>query len=42
VSVAATGLVGGTVTALGHFRARAFPDSVSLVTLRGVQPFQVP
>jgi hypothetical protein len=42
VSVAAVGTVGGKVTALGHYRARVFPNAVSIVTFRGVEPFQVP
>jgi hypothetical protein len=42
VTVAAVGKVSGKVTTLGHYRARVFPNSVSIVTFRGVEPFQVP
>jgi len=42
VSVAALGTVDGKVTTLGHYRARVFPNSVSIVTFRGLKPFQVP
>ena len=42
VTVAAIGLVGGKLTALGHYRARVFPNAVTIVTFRGVEPFQVP
>jgi hypothetical protein len=42
VTVAAIGLSGGKVTALGHYRARVFPNAVTIVTFRGVEPFQVP
>lgn len=42
VTVAAVGKVSGKVTTLGYYRAQVFPDSVSMVTLRGVAPFQVP
>ena len=42
VSVAAIGKIGGKLTALGHYRARVFPNAVTIVTFRGVEPFQVP
>jgi hypothetical protein len=42
VTVAAVGKIGDKLTTLGHYRARVFPNSVSIVTFRGVQPFQVP
>ncbi len=42
VAVAAVGKIAGKVTTLGHSRARVFPNAVSIVTFRGLQPFQVP
>ena len=42
VTVAAVGAIGGKVTTLGHYRARVFPNAVTIVTFHGVQPFQVP
>ena len=42
VTVAAVGKVDGKLVTLGHYRARVFPNSVSIVTFRGVEPFQVP
>ena len=42
VTVAAVGNVGGKVTTLGYYSARVFANAVTIVTLRGVQPFQVP
>jgi len=42
VVVAAVGNIGGKVTTLGYYGARVFPNAVTIVTLRGVQPFQVP
>lgn len=45
--VAGTGLVpdengGSKLVTLGYFDARAYPNSVTSVTLRGLRPFQVP
>jgi hypothetical protein len=42
VTMSAVGLVGGTVTTVGYYRARVFPDSVTSVTFRGLRPYQVP
>ena len=42
VSVGAVGLVDGTVTTVGFFRARVFEDSVTSVTFRGLPPFLLP
>lgn len=42
VLVAAVGKVDGKVVTMGHYQARVFPNSVSIVTFHGVQPFQVP
>jgi hypothetical protein len=42
VTVAAAGIVGGELTTVGFFRARVFPDAVTSVTFRGLEPFQVP
>lgn len=42
VTVAALGKVSGKVTTLGHYRAQVFKNSVSIVTFRGVEPFQIP
>lgn len=39
VTVGAVGLVDGTVTTVGFFRARVFEDSVTSVTFRGLPPF---
>jgi hypothetical protein len=42
LSAAAVGKVAGKVTTLGYARAQVFPNAVSIVTFRGLQPFQVP
>jgi hypothetical protein len=42
VTVAAVGNVAGKLTTLGHYRAQVFPNAVTIVTFRGVEPFQVP
>jgi hypothetical protein len=42
VTVAAGGLVGGKVVALGFYRAWVFEDSITSVTFRGLRPFQLP
>ena len=42
VAVAAVGKVAGKTTTLGHYRAQVFPNAVSIVTFRGLEPFQVP
>ncbi len=42
VTVAAIGKIGEKLTTLGHYRARVFPNAVTIVTFRGVEPFQVP
>ncbi|MBI4704749.1 MAG: hypothetical protein HY744_26905 [Deltaproteobacteria bacterium] len=42
ITVAAAGLVGGELRALGFFRARVFGNSITSVTFRGLKPFQVP
>jgi hypothetical protein len=42
VSAAAEGNVGGSMKTLGFQRAKVFPDAVTLITFRGVQPYQVP
>src|SRR5207245_2394303 len=42
VAVAAAGNVGGTPTTLGFLNVSVFPDAITFVTFRGMQPFQVP
>jgi hypothetical protein len=42
VRVAAVGYNAGQVVHLGSYRARVFPDSVTLVTFRGMRPWQAP
>jgi hypothetical protein len=42
VVVAAMGMVDNKPVTLGFFRARIFPNSVTAVTFKGLQPFQVP
>ena len=42
IVVAAMGLVDNKPVTLGYFRARIFPDAVTAVTFKGLQPFQVP
>ena len=42
VTVAALGNVSGKATTLGYYRARVFPNAVSIVTFRGTEPFQIP
>ena len=42
VAVAAAGNVGGQATALGFTHVTVFPNAVTFVTLRGVEPYQVP
>jgi len=41
VTVAAAGIVDGKLVAIGYFRARIYPDSVTSFTFRGLKPFQV-
>jgi hypothetical protein len=42
VRVSAVGYSSGQVVHLGSYRARIFPDSVTLVTFRGMRPWQAP
>jgi hypothetical protein len=42
IVVGAMGTVDDKQVTLGYYRARIFPDSVTAVTLHGMQPFQVP
>lgn len=42
VDVAAVGRIGGRNVSLGWYKARAFAGAVSVVTLRGPRPHQVP
>lgn len=41
-TVAAMGLVNGSVVTLGYHRVKVFPESVTSVTFRGLRPYQVP
>jgi hypothetical protein len=41
-AVAAMGQLGKKSYTLGFYRAQVFPDALTLVTLRGLRPFQVP
>jgi hypothetical protein len=40
-SVAALGLVNGTITTVGYFPAYIHPNAVTAVTFQGLRPFQV-
>ncbi|MFO0617760.1 MAG: hypothetical protein U0414_34525 [Polyangiaceae bacterium] len=42
ITVAATGLVNGEVVTLGQHRVYVYPDSVTSVTFKGMQPYQLP
>lgn len=42
VTVAAAGVMDGTLVGAGIFRARVFAGSITSVTFRGLRPFQVP
>jgi hypothetical protein len=41
VTMAAVGTVGGKLVSLGYFKAQVYPNAVSVVTLRGLRPFQL-
>jgi hypothetical protein len=42
ITVAAMGQLSGAKTAVGFHKAQVFPNAVTVVTFRGVEPFQVP
>lgn len=42
ITVAATGMVNGELVTLGQHRVYVYPDSVTSVTFKGMQPYQLP
>ena len=42
ITVAAGGVIDGSLVGVGIFRARVFANSITSVTFRGLRPFQVP